>query len=78
MAGVPCFYVDKWGMSPGVGTGVDFTKQMRAVIRELRKLYPIELLRRIQLMADDMCAIRSVMNLTNVREQTYWELLASQ
>lgn len=72
------FYTQKWERVLGIGELVDFIKQMRGVLRGLRKLYPKEPMLRIPLLAEDMRATRGGMDLTALKDQTYWTLYSSK
>lgn len=57
---------------------MDFSSLMCGVLRVLRKFYMTEPMRIIPLLVDGMRAIRNAMDLTTLKEQTYWALWAFQ
>lgn len=75
---MPSYYEHMNGRAPGAGRGVDFIRTLRKVTRGLRKLYPSTPMLRISLLADDMRAIRAVMQLDDLKDLTYCARLASQ
>lgn len=69
-------YMNGW--SPGTEHGVDFTRTLRGVTKGLRKRYQTTPMVRVLLLMDDMGSIRKAMDMSNLRDVTYWALSAPQ
>lgn len=65
------YYENMYGRFLGMRRAADFIRTLRGVTRGLRKLYTTTPMVRVPLLADDLRAIRKVMDLKKVRHATY-------
>lgn len=72
------YYEHTHGRGHGMGRDIDISRTLRGVTIGLRKLYPTAPMVMVPLHANDMRAIRRIMDTNNFRHVTYWALWASQ
>lgn len=66
------------GKTSVTGDFVDFYRLIFGGIRGVCKLYPTFHMSRTQLLVEEMRSIRNAMDLTTLRDKTYWDLWVCQ